>query len=97
MDTQDAIDTVAIAIKGYLDRLEARINKRLDALELNQKDVRALTYKGVWQRADSYEKNNTVTADGGIWIAIRDTAEKPGASDDWQMAVRAGRDGKDVR
>ena len=44
----------------------------------------------------AYEKGDAVTHGGSYWIAKRDTSETPGKSDDWRLAVKRGRDGKDA-
>lgn len=41
-----------------------------------------------------YRKGHGVTFGGSLWIAQKDEpAGKPGSSDDWRLAVKAGRDG----
>jgi collagen triple helix repeat protein len=52
---------------------------------------------GVWKQGTSYEQGDGVTLGGSFWIAQRDTSAKPGASDDWRLAVKRGGDGKDYR
>ncbi len=54
----------------------------------------AEAYKGVW-KAEAYKRGSAVTWGGSLWIARRDTEAKPEANDDWQLAVKRGRDGKD--
>lgn len=61
------------------------IEKRLDHIE---KNGGAMVYRGVFQRAMSYEKGNMVTHQGSAWIALRDTDAKPGDGDAWQLAVK---------
>lgn len=37
-----------------------------------------------------------MTFGGSLWLAKKESPEgKPGQSDDWQLAVKKGRDGKD--
>lgn len=43
----------------------------------------------------TYERGDGVTFGGSFWIAQKDTTEKPGTGDDWRLAVKKGRDGKD--
>jgi hypothetical protein len=68
---------------------------RIRALEDRLKTIEArgsVEYLGVWQRAASYQRGNLVTCDGAMWAACRDTAaEKPGASDAWQLILKSGR------
>lgn len=51
---------------------------------------------GVWKEGSAYSQGDGVTLGGNFYIAKTDTATKP-PSDDWRLAVRAGRDGKDYR
>lgn len=51
--------------------------------------------RGVW-RERSYQKGDGVTWAGSWWIAQGKTDSKPGTSSDWRLAVKAGRNGKDV-
>lgn len=51
--------------------------------------------RGVW-RERSYEKGDGVTWAGSWWIAQGETESKPGTSGDWRLAVKAGRNGRDV-
>lgn len=54
--------------------------------------------RGVW-RDGEYEKGDAVSYGGSLWIAQKDLPENvPGASKDhWRLAVKKGRDGKDLR
>lgn len=56
-----------------------------------------LTYEGVYQDGQQYEKGQLVTWAGSMWHANESTKMKPGdGSKDWTMTVKRGRDGKDV-
>ncbi len=57
---------------------------------------RSLEYKGVYAPGTFYKDGNAVTFGGSIWIAKADTETAPGKSEDWQLAVKRGRDGKDA-
>jgi hypothetical protein len=56
--------------------------------------------KGVWQEGE-FVKGDGVTWDGSYWLARRATTAKPGSegedtgNNDWRLAVRKGRKGKD--
>jgi hypothetical protein len=62
-------------------------------------DEPALAYAGVHQRALGYRRGQAVTHKGNIYIALDATepGDIPGESVSWQLAVRAGRDGKDAK
>lgn len=52
--------------------------------------------RGTFKEGEAYERGNGVTWGGSYWIAQKDGAlGKPGACDDWRLAVKKGRDGKD--
>lgn len=58
--------------------------------------LRIPLYRGVFE-ARKHLAGDSVTYQGSLWIAKRDTEDKPYPSDDWQLAVKRGRDGKDGR
>jgi hypothetical protein len=52
--------------------------------------------RGVYKTGESYLQGDSVSFGGSLWIAQRDTTDKPGnGSDAWRMAVKHGRDGRD--
>lgn len=54
----------------------------------------ATAYKGVW-KPGAYKCGDAVTWAGSLFIAHADTEAKPESTDDWRLAVKRGRDGKD--
>ena len=52
---------------------------------------------GVWKEGAAYVAGDGVTLGGSFFIAQADTTTKPGASDDWRLAVKRGADGRDYR
>lgn len=69
---------------------------RIEALEARPP---AISYEGVWQEGKAYERGQFVTRGGAMWHANCATKAKPGEGDsaDWTLAVKSGRDGKDLR
>lgn len=51
--------------------------------------------KGYWKEGFKAEAGDGMTCGGSYWIAKCDTTGKPGVSEDWRLAVKKGRDGKD--
>jgi hypothetical protein len=52
--------------------------------------------RGVYRAETAYEKGDMVSFGGSIWIAQRNTIEKPGSGcKDWRLWVKHGRDGRD--
>jgi integrin beta 3 len=53
-------------------------------------------YAGVWgERA--FVAGDAVSHGGSLFVARAETSAKPGKNDDWQLAVKRGRDGNDYR
>ncbi len=53
-------------------------------------------FKGVHE-SGTYEQGDTVTHGGSQWVCIvESTKETPGASHDWQLSVKRGKDGKSI-
>jgi hypothetical protein len=69
------------------------LRERVEAIER----AGALAYDGVYEPGKAYRRGAAVTHQGSLWIAMLDTTSRPGASDDWRLAVKRGRDGKDAR
>ncbi|NMZ77368.1 hypothetical protein HBO32_30180 [Pseudomonas nitroreducens] len=54
--------------------------------------------RGVYSAEKGYEQGDGTTYGGCYWIAQKDAPEGvPGGSADWRLAVKKGRDGKDLR
>lgn len=55
-----------------------------------------LSFEGVYQEGQSYDKGNLVTWGGSSWHCNAATTAKPGdGSKDWTLMVKRGRDGRD--
>lgn len=80
------------------ERLKA-LDERIGELEKELKaggPNLAHAYKGAWMYG-AYKRGSLVTHSGSIFLALKDTDEKPATSDAWKLVVKAGRDGKDAR
>lgn len=63
---------------------------------LDGKDGSAgLSFEGVYQEGQTYEKGMLATWAGSSWHCNESTASKPGESKAWTLMVKRGRDGKD--
>ncbi len=67
-----------------------------------EKSIRLATIldRGVFKRGDTYEPGDAVSWGGALWIAQTKTGDSPDDSRDgtpWRLAVKKGRDGKDLR
>lgn len=55
-------------------------------------------YKGVHREGEAYDAHDNVTWGGSQWTSTKaQNTDKPGSSDAWILAVKAGRPGKDLR
>ena len=79
-------------------------NAKIAALEARVAELLArpeLKYCGVWEADHSYPAGSACTHKGGIWIAKCATSQRPDADGpgehDWQLAVKRGADGRDLR
>jgi hypothetical protein len=89
-------ETIARAIAGFAKVVFAPFLTRLAAVEqkLVELDARALGgpfYAGTFQQGESYKRGALVTRNGGLWLALRDTRETPGATPAaWRLVVKSG-------
>jgi hypothetical protein len=70
--------------------------KRIEELEARPA---GLLYEGIYDKSVAYRKNQGVTANGSVWVALVDNPPRePGlANSGWRLAVKKGRDGKDAK
>jgi hypothetical protein len=64
--------------------------------EVTSMTIPAMIDRGVW-RERSYDRGDVVSWGGSMWVAQRDTSDKPETSDAWRLSVKRGRDGNDYR
>jgi hypothetical protein len=53
-------------------------------------------YRSVFKEGEQYQQGDMVTWGGSLWHCDKATTAKPG-SDDWTLAAKKGRDGKDAK
>lgn len=84
--------------------VEAGEDGRTVTLKFEQGDVRhcyelvfpVVLDRGVFKAGETYQPGDAVTWGGSLWIAQKETGEKPDAPDSgFRLAVKRGRDGKD--
>lgn len=56
-----------------------------------------LSFEGVYQDGQTYDKGNLVTWAGSSWHCNTATMSKPGESGDWTLMVKRGQNGRDGR
>lgn len=79
-------------LRGHDDRLAA-LEQRLAQVEA----TKGIAYRGIWTEGTLYSRGDFATRGGSCWHANCETYSKPGESPDWTLAVKCGRDGKDLR
>lgn len=93
----DGVDTVAIQQDGTRE-FSVALRKSSGAEVVEKFRIPVPVYKGVFREGDTYEENDNVTWAGSQWACSQTTSEKPGeGSKSWTLAVKRGRDGKDLR
>jgi hypothetical protein len=78
--------------------IAAELAKRDERIaELEARPV-GVDYKGVYRKGCSYTRNQAVSHQGSLWIAVKDYPEKePGEPNSgFRLSVKKGRDGKDA-
>lgn len=85
-----------IATRAELDAL---IEARFAVLETRFAGLttRSLAdvYREVWRDGETYERGELAQRDGSQWLAMTRTTAQPGASPDWKLFAKKGRDGRD--
>lgn len=88
---------MASEARGSSMAMVRALAERVDDLERRLAEGR-VDYRGVWSAGQEYRRGNLVTLHGNIFHCNRQTDGKPGEDHDgWTLAVRKGRDGKDLR
>ena len=100
----DALETFAELMGSELAKIEKKYNSELAVLRVQHKaelaelekrlaqvEARGVRYRGLWQRAEDYNRGDCTTCDGSFWIALVDRpAQKPGNRPEWQLCSVPG-------
>lgn len=73
------------ALANRVEELDARLS------------ASPLEYRGVWKPNTMYPARTFITHNGQVYFAEKATDFRPGEGHGWQLAVKAGKDGKDAR
>ena len=97
---------VGQAAKEILAAVTMELDAQLDLIEDLQIQVTkfeasgakhiAEAYQGTWRWGETHKRGALVTDSGSLWMCGQDTEARPGKSQDWQLIVKRGRDGKDA-
>lgn len=77
-------------------RTIVRRYRRGDLVKEFRHSVAVVLDRGVYKAGQEYEPGDAVTFGGSLWIAQAKTSERPEGGDAWRLAVKKGRDGKDI-
>ena len=90
---RDFVERKLAPLRIAVAQLEAK-NARLEAEIAAHRSVK---YMGVHKPGAEYSEGSLVTRDGSVFHCNRTTKAIPGdGNQDWQLAVKRGRDGKDA-
>lgn len=89
-------EQLAKATREFFTKAMKSRDDRLAALEarLAQVEAGGIKYLGVWKPDTLYAKGSFATRQGSVWHANCETYATPGASPDWTLAVKAGKDAR---
>lgn len=97
-------DTLIEIIKGVKDKLEDQLSRRsaetysvMSLLEarigaLEARPAGGVKWAGTFAHGKNYHEGQLVTDRGALWLALRDTAARPGSDPSWRLVVKRGAD-----
>jgi hypothetical protein len=100
------IDRLEHVIVGAVRMATDPLIERITKLEQRSVDLEtklearpgSMIYRGVYEGGKRYDRGDTVTCHGSLWIAMATTSAQPGDGETpWRLSCKRGRDGKDTR
>lgn len=88
-----SVDDFDIGLDGHTLTLSLKSGERTITRKLH---VPFPLYRGTYKYKSAYEPGDAMTYGGNLWICLKSTIKAP-PSDCWQLAIRKGKDGKDLR
>lgn len=94
---KDAVQLDGFEISLDDDGRTMKLSMKADGREISREvKIPSVIYRGVFRHGEKYEKGDALTYGGSLWIAVKDEAEGvPGTCDDYKLAVKRGRDGRE--
>ena len=90
-------DRIDVVERRAAERIET-VERRLEAVEVAQKAIPHVSYKGIWTEGQNYPRGSLATHGGSLWYTDAPTNAKPGeAGEPWRLVAKKGRDGRDAR
>ena len=74
-----------------VEEIEAIVERRVRDLETR---TLADTYRGVFKAGETYQRGQTATLDGSLFLALEDTTDRPETTQAWRLITKRGRDAK---
>jgi hypothetical protein len=98
MTAQNLVDLIERAIRDATSPFALRLNSSEAEIATLKNEVAVLKsqplpkYCGIHGPGGSYVSGSLVTRNGGLWLAMKDTAETPGdGCTSWRLVVKEGR------
>ena len=101
-DLKEFARDLALDTKEHVSREIAKatapLRSEIDGLKAEITELKQREYQGVWDNSKAYARHAMVTRRGSVWCSLaNENRSTPGESPNWRLAVRAGRDGNDLR
>jgi hypothetical protein len=98
VDGVDEVKAEQVSERGF----EFTLHKSSGSVIAKSCTIPAMIYKEIYSDKTQYEKGDAVTYAGSLWVATSDSptsAPGTGSAEDtgWRLAVKSGRNGKDLR
>jgi hypothetical protein len=99
-DGKDGVDGLSFeTAQGEFDAERGFVIRLTGSQKATEFVLPYMRHSGFWAEGKLAKAGESMTHDGALWIAKRDTSAKPclERAEDWILAARKGRDGKDGR
>jgi len=88
-------DVISTLIAEHMEKAFQELHTRLQN-GLREVARTTLVYREVWREEQAYKRDEIVTHEGGIWLALKDSSgNRPGNGEDpaWRLIVKRGERG----
>jgi Collagen triple helix repeat (20 copies) len=97
VDGRDGLSIEDLSVENDGERTITLVFSRGDVRKEFSITFPVIIYRGIFEPGRDYAQGDSVTLSGSLFIAQAPTSTKPGASDQWRLAVKRGADGRDLR
>jgi hypothetical protein len=81
--TELQYQVLGAVVRRVFDAVTDEIDKRIAANP-------SVRHVGTWKEGRQYRSGDLVTHARGLWLAKRNSKQRPGSSDDYQLIVKSG-------